>query len=81
MNDDGLCKSCFDGRCTTGPECVALSNPPMPDDYQSDDDDEFDEDPGVDCGRWSNGKLTPHCSRSGTEECDFECPYRDSASI
>ena len=31
---------------------------------------------GDDCGRWRNGKLTASCSNAGSEECDFECPYR-----
>lgn len=33
-------------------------------------------DPGEECGRWSNGRLTNSCSKAGSEECDFECPYR-----
>lgn len=33
-------------------------------------------DPAQDCGRWSNGRLTKSCSQAGTEQCDFECPYR-----
>lgn len=41
--------------------------------------DPDDEDPGADCGRWSNGRLTSSCSLAGTEFCDFECPYRDGA--
>jgi len=28
------------------------------------------------CGRWRDDKLTNSCSLAGTEECDFECPYR-----
>jgi hypothetical protein len=36
-----------------------------------------DEDPGAECGRWSNGRLTQSCSKAGSEECDFECPYRN----
>ena len=27
---DGDCRSCRDGQCTTGPECVTLSNPVAP---------------------------------------------------
>lgn len=30
---------------------------------------------GADCGRWRNGRLDKHCSKAGSEECDFECPY------
>lgn len=33
---------------------------------------------GSECGRWSNGRLTRWCSKAGSEECDFECPYRAS---
>lgn len=33
---------------------------------------------GEDCGRWSNGRLTASCSKAGSEECDFECPYRNT---
>ena len=42
------------------------------DHYQEDDGPE----PGAECGRWSNGQLTGSCGKAGTEECDFECPYR-----
>lgn len=41
--------------------------------------DDFEEDgpePGEECGRWGNGRLTHSCSKAGSEECDFECPYR-----
>ena len=31
--------------------------------------------PGEECGRWSNGRLLPHCAKAGSEECDWECPY------
>lgn len=34
--------------------------------------------PGEECGRWINGRLTKSCSKAGSEECDFECPYRNS---
>ena len=33
---------------------------------------------GDNCGRWDNGRLTNSCSMAGTEECDFECPYRNT---
>jgi hypothetical protein len=33
---------------------------------------------GDECGRWDNGRLGKHCSKAGSEECDFECPYRNS---
>lgn len=45
------------------------------DDFRDDDDDDGPE-PGEECGRWSNGKLMRSCSKGGSEECDFECPYR-----
>jgi hypothetical protein len=50
------------------------------DDFDGDDfDEDFDdEDPGDECGRWRNGVLTKSCSKAGSEDCDFECPYRGS---
>jgi hypothetical protein len=48
------------------------------DEMLRDDDQEDDPEPGEDCGRWSNGRLTESCSKAGSEECDFECPYRNS---
>lgn len=33
---------------------------------------------GAECGRWRNGSLSRSCSKAGSEECDFECPYRNS---
>lgn len=48
-------------------------------DFDDDEEDEFgdlDQVPGEECGRWVNGKLTDHCSKAGSEECDWECPYR-----
>ena len=42
--------------------------------------DVYDEDdgpePGEECGRWMNVRLTKSCMKAGSEECDFECPYR-----
>lgn len=26
------------------------------------------------CGRWHNGKLDRHCTKAGSEECDWICP-------
>ena len=37
--------------------------------------------PGEECGRWRNGKLAQYCAKAGTEECDFECPYRDGECV
>jgi hypothetical protein len=47
------------------------------DDY---DDGDYDDGPkpGEECGRWMNGRLTKSCSKAGSEECDFDCPYRGS---
>ena len=45
------------------------------DDVMFDDDEE---DGGFDCGRWFDGRLTHSCALAGTEECDFECPHRDT---
>ena len=36
---------------------------------------------GDDCGRWRNGNLSRSCSKAGSEECDFECPYRGSLRL
>lgn len=45
-------------------------------DYDDDLDDE-DEDFGFDCGLDDEGQ----CSMAGTEDCDFECPHRDSSEF
>lgn len=46
-------------------------------DYEDVQDCDFDdEDEGAECGRWSNGRLMRSCTKAGSEECDFECPYR-----
>lgn len=42
------------------------------------------DDGGYDCGRWDQsypGGMLPvgMCHKGGTEECDFECPYRDGS--
>lgn len=39
------------------------------------DADENDVEPGEECGRWVNGKLSPQRRKAGSEECDWECPY------
>jgi hypothetical protein len=36
---------------------------------------------GDDCGRWNNGRLTSSCRKAGSEECDFECPYRNTLRL
>ena len=37
--------------------------------------------PGAECGRWRNARLAQYCTKAGTEECDFECPYRDAECV
>lgn len=53
-----------------------------PEDFDEIDDDAFLEEDGYDageeCGRWDNGKLTHNCSKAGSEDCDWECPYRST---
>lgn len=44
-------------------------------------DDEQDEDGydmGEECGRWTDGRLDHSCTKAGSEECDWECPYRNT---
>lgn len=53
------------------PDCQGLDE-----DCICDVDEELDDDPGAECGRWSNGRLMKYCSKAGSEECDFECPHR-----
>lgn len=51
------------------------------DGYYDDPRDDFEDDgtdAGEECGRWTNGRLTPYCRKAGSEECDWECPYRSS---
>lgn len=56
-----------------------MSDPLWYDDLDNEADyDEDDFDPGEECGRWDNGRLTHNCTKAGSEECDFECPYRDT---
>ena len=50
--------------------------PYIDDPVHDEEDDELTA--GDECGRWSNGKLTRSCAKAGSEECDFECPYRGS---
>jgi hypothetical protein len=44
-------------------------------DWRFDDEGEASYDPGDDCGRWINGRLGKYCTKAGSEECDWECPY------
>lgn len=55
------------------PDCrsgdIEIDTDPVEDDPEDDEsDDWFDR-----CGRTPDGT----CMLAGTEECDFECPYRD----
>jgi hypothetical protein len=49
------------------------------DDEPLDGDEDFDEEEFFDCGamRDMNHRLVG-CGKAGSEECDFECPYRES---
>lgn len=63
--------------------CAASGTEPAISDSELDEmlDDELEDQgdwPGGICGRWDNGRLTNSCSLAGTEDCDFECPYRNS---
>lgn len=71
-----MCTICF----ATNREAAALGLTSCPGPAENDAADEPDE-PGEDCGRWCNGKLDRYCAKAGTEECDFECPYRDSECV
>lgn len=71
-----------DGGCVFPPgTCGRKDAASDPDDGYYDPDDFADEldgpEPGEECGRWRNGRLDRYCTKAGTEECDFECPYRD----
>jgi len=53
-----------------------ISEEPEDDEYLYDDDDLTDEEmAGEECGRWINGRLGKHCTKAGSEECDWICPY------
>lgn len=41
--------------------------------WEEDDLDDEEEEWEFDCGMDRHG----HCGKAGSEECDFECPYRD----
>ena len=44
-------------------------------DFEAEQADIEEDDPGAECGRWDNGRLMPSCRKAGSEECDWECPY------
>lgn len=55
----------------------------MSDEFYGFDDEDFDvcddEDEYFDCGIMFDGRTHKMvgCGKAGSEECDFECPYRD----
>lgn len=59
----------------TSQPAPTYGEPPTDEDLR-DFDEEDGPEAGEECGRWSNGRLTKYCSKAGSEECDFECPYR-----
>jgi|GEM_PF-2668692 len=81
--DDGDAAQCWramiDARLAElACEEAAMSRDDPHDNFPDDEDwSTDDENPGAECGRWSNGRLTKWCALAGTEFCDFECPYRD----
>jgi hypothetical protein len=36
---------------------------------------------GEDCGRWDNSQFVDQCSKAGSEECDWICPYGYVATV
>lgn len=46
-------------------------------DFDLDDVDEFERDMEIDCHLDRNG----FCGKAGSEECEFECPYNNHATI
>jgi hypothetical protein len=65
------------GNFTDGFWCVSCCPSPYDDDDDDEGDfygdDDGDEDASFDCGMDIHGD----CGKSGSEECDFECPYRN----
>jgi hypothetical protein len=61
------------------------ANENWPQDRIDDEMEQYAEDdgsePGDECGRWTNGRLGRHCSKAGSEECEFECPYRTTDAV
>jgi len=63
-----VCPECYAGMHV---ECIGQG---CYCDCQFDLEDDFDEtEPLFDCHMDRNG----FCGKAGSEECDFECPYRD----
>lgn len=56
-----MCQEC--GFSLIGCRCEDYGDP----DYLEDEEDRFD------CGKGRDGL----CGKAGSEECDFECPYRN----
>lgn len=44
-------------------------------DHDLNGDPEDGYDAGEECGRWINGRLGKQCTKAGSEECDWDCPY------
>jgi hypothetical protein len=66
----------MDDKPTQGEQTPVPAN--QDHDYADDlDDEELSEEDmaGEECGRWINGRLGKYCSKAGTEECDWICPY------
>lgn len=70
-------------------QAAKAATPPQPEfEDEPDDDgmcpecgqghDECECHAGAECGRWRNGRLSASCAKAGSEECDFECPHRDT---
>lgn len=49
--------------------------PDYGDDYDVEDEPSDEEMAAEECGRWHNGRLGRFCSKAGSEECDWICPY------
>jgi hypothetical protein len=80
-----LCPECWSGmhsQCQ-GCDCECNLEEFMFNDSSEDFDDydreEYDEEEDFDCGamRDLSGRMVG-CSMAGSEDCDFDCPYRES---
>ena len=52
-----------------------------PDEFDDFDTGDDDDEEYFDCGMMRDGKThrLVGCGKAGSEECDFECPYRNEA--
>lgn len=48
---------------------------------ESDDELTDEEMAEEECGRWDNGALSMHCTKAGSEECDWICPLSISLPV